>query len=183
MCREINNHVQKRIVEPLYRTPREIITVLNHAPHLHTENPIYVFPEMKRRGLVPNSYIRVRYLWAIYIFPGPILGMQKSLTDPWMWQFHFWEYINWNQSFILDSHRPFICSVWKEPLCKKMSECAVNELLKHWESCREMTWLRRKLDSPTWRYLIFLTLCACILLLGFVSVFSTLILMFIPQST
>jgi hypothetical protein len=25
-----------------------------------TENPIYVFPEMKLRGLVPNSYIHVR---------------------------------------------------------------------------------------------------------------------------
>jgi hypothetical protein len=26
-------------------------------------------------------------------------------------QIHFWEYINRNQTFILDSHRPFICSV------------------------------------------------------------------------
>ncbi len=26
-------------------------------------------------------------------------------------QFHFWEYINGNQTFTLDSHRPFICSV------------------------------------------------------------------------
>jgi hypothetical protein len=26
-------------------------------------------------------------------------------------QFHFWEYIYRNQTFILDSHRPFICSV------------------------------------------------------------------------
>jgi hypothetical protein len=26
-------------------------------------------------------------------------------------QFHFWEYINRNQTFILDSHRHFICSV------------------------------------------------------------------------
>jgi hypothetical protein len=25
-------------------------------------------------------------------------------------QFHFWEYINGNHTFILDSHRPFICS-------------------------------------------------------------------------
>jgi hypothetical protein len=25
-------------------------------------------------------------------------------------QFHFWEYINQNQPFILDSHQPFICS-------------------------------------------------------------------------
>jgi hypothetical protein len=27
-------------------------------------------------------------------------------------QFHFWEYINWNQPFILNFHRPFICSAY-----------------------------------------------------------------------
>ncbi len=76
---------------------------------------------------------------AVYIFPGSvclfvsskigrsILGIHKSLTDTWMWkmedrtllfcfwnskdeQYHFWEYINRNQTFILDSHQPFICS-------------------------------------------------------------------------
>jgi hypothetical protein len=30
-------------------------------------------------------------------------------------QFHFWEYIIRNQTFILDSHRPFICSEETEP--------------------------------------------------------------------
>jgi hypothetical protein len=25
-------------------------------------------------------------------------------------EFHFWEYINGDQTFLLDSHRPFICS-------------------------------------------------------------------------
>jgi hypothetical protein len=25
-------------------------------------------------------------------------------------QFHFWEYINRNQTFVLDSYQPFICS-------------------------------------------------------------------------
>ncbi len=29
-------------------------------------------------------------------------------------QFHFWEYINGNQTFMLDSHWPFICSVEQE---------------------------------------------------------------------
>jgi hypothetical protein len=29
------------------------------TPFLSTDNPIYVFPEMKLRGLVPNSYIHV----------------------------------------------------------------------------------------------------------------------------
>ncbi len=29
----------------------------------------------------------------------------------WKEQFHFWEYINGNQTFILDFHRPFLCSV------------------------------------------------------------------------
>ena len=44
--------------------------------------------------------------------------------DTWMWklgdlehynsvlatQFHFWEYINRNQTIVLDSHQPYICS-------------------------------------------------------------------------
>jgi hypothetical protein len=65
----------------------------------------------------------------------PILEIYKSLTDEiyecsnwetehfnsvleirWLQraQFHLWEYINWNQTFILDSRRPFICSVGSE---------------------------------------------------------------------
>ncbi len=72
-----------------------------------------------------------KYLWVIYIFSGsvclfgcrkigrPILGIYKSLKECGNWetkpynsvleitQFHFWEYINRNQTFILDSHWPF----------------------------------------------------------------------------
>jgi hypothetical protein len=33
-----------------------------------TENPIYVFPEMKLRGVVPNSYIHV----SVSDFPGSV---------------------------------------------------------------------------------------------------------------
>ncbi len=80
------------------------------------------------------------YLLVIYIFPGlvclygcsiinrPILGIYKSLTDTKMWklrdrtlqfclgnneavQFHFWEYINQNLTFILGSHGHFIYRV------------------------------------------------------------------------
>ncbi len=29
----------------------------------------------------------------------------------WKYQFNFWGYINGNQTFILDSHRPFLCNV------------------------------------------------------------------------
>ncbi len=31
----------------------------------------------------------------------------------WKYQFHCREYINGSQTFILDSHRPFICSVFE----------------------------------------------------------------------
>jgi hypothetical protein len=36
-----------------------------------TEIPIYVFPEMRLLGLVPNSYIHVSL--GIYIFPGSLI--------------------------------------------------------------------------------------------------------------
>jgi hypothetical protein len=35
------------------------------------KNPIYVFPEMKLCGLIPNSYIHVSGS-DLYIFPGPV---------------------------------------------------------------------------------------------------------------
>ncbi len=35
----------------------------------------------------------------------------NSVSEIMPAQLHFWEYINRNQTFILDSHRPFICSV------------------------------------------------------------------------
>ncbi len=61
-----------------------------------TKNPIYVFPEMKRRGLVPNSYIHLSMI-SLYIPKiglriwlqqnrQPILGIYKSLTDTSMWK-------------------------------------------------------------------------------------------------
>ncbi len=65
-----------------------------------------------------------------------ILGIYKSLTDTWMrklgdrtfqfcsgnneaTQFHYWEYINTNQTFLLDSHLPLICSAGQPGWQKK----------------------------------------------------------------
>ena len=91
-----------------------MLFILQH----YNENLKHIFLEMKSYGLVPNFYIK-------YICER--LEIYKSLTDARMWklgqdiiilfwkwqatQFHFWEYINQNQTIILDFHRPFICSV------------------------------------------------------------------------
>jgi hypothetical protein len=52
-------------------------------PACYTEIPIYVFPEMKLRGLVPNSYIHI----SVSNFYIPKIGLQIWLhqirqTDP-----------------------------------------------------------------------------------------------------
>jgi hypothetical protein len=38
------------------------------------------------------------------------IGRQNIIILFEAMQFHFWEYINQNQTFISDSHQPFICS-------------------------------------------------------------------------
>jgi hypothetical protein len=121
-------------------TPRLFHSLNHHSfQKVHcNENPIYVFLEMKLGGLVPNSYIHVsvsdlyipRCGLSIWLQKNswPILVIYKSLTDKecrnWETehfnsvleitrpaQCHFWEYINVNQTFIMDSHQLFICSV------------------------------------------------------------------------
>jgi hypothetical protein len=42
-----------------YVVIRSLIWCHSKADACSTENPIYVFPEMKQRSLVPNSYISV----------------------------------------------------------------------------------------------------------------------------
>jgi hypothetical protein len=37
-------------------------------------------------------------------------GRQNIIILFWKYQFHFWEFINRNQTFILDCHQPYICS-------------------------------------------------------------------------
>jgi hypothetical protein len=104
-----------------------------------TENPIYLFPEMQLSGLIPNTYIHV-YVSDLYI-PRICLHIwlqENRQADPWNTkiacrdmnvkigkqnnvvclrnieaaQLYIWEHINWNQTFILVYHRPFICSVY-----------------------------------------------------------------------
>ncbi len=101
-----------------------------------TKYPIYVFLFWELRGISPNLHIHVSvsdlYIPRIcpHIFlqqnrqtdPGNIFnshrymsvgaGKQNFIILFWKQQFHFREYINGNQAFIFDSHRPFICSVW-----------------------------------------------------------------------
>jgi hypothetical protein len=68
------------------------VFLMNYSyPHGCTENSKQKFPEMKLRGLIPNSHIHVSVsdLYIPWIEPhilqqqigGPIVGTYKSLTD------------------------------------------------------------------------------------------------------
>ena len=62
----------KRQADQRKRERKKESKVNKHAKILHcTENPIYVFLEMKLRGLVPNSYIHVS-VSNLYI---PMIGL------------------------------------------------------------------------------------------------------------
>jgi hypothetical protein len=80
---------------------------------------------MKLHGLVPNFYIHESVsdqssadrscedINRSQIHECGKLGDRTldSVLEITAVQFNFWEYINWNQTFILDSHRPFICNI------------------------------------------------------------------------
>ncbi len=48
------------------------------------------------------------------------IGRQNIIIMFWKEQFHFCEYINGNQTFVLDSLWPFICSVPSDLLCYRV---------------------------------------------------------------
>ncbi len=55
-----------------------------HCPW--TENPIYVFPEMKLRGLIPNSHIQVSVSHLYIPRIGAAANRKTDLTETWMWK-------------------------------------------------------------------------------------------------
>jgi hypothetical protein len=68
------------------------MTVENTVTTLHrkcTENSKHIFPEMKFRGLVPNSYIHVSVSDLYIPTIGPSLLLQQN-----RWTKKSWEYIN-----------------------------------------------------------------------------------------
>jgi hypothetical protein len=123
---------------------------MNGARLVHCkENPIYVFLFWELHSLSPNFHIHVSVSDLCVPRIGPHISLQQNRqNDPgkikishrymsvgtgrqniiilfWKYQFHFCEYINGNQTFILYSYRPFICSISSE----KTLECRV---VPHW---------------------------------------------------
>jgi hypothetical protein len=80
------------VLNGLWQMPPSKPYIYSSGEAVHcTENPTYVFPEMKLRGLVPNSYLHVSVSYFYFQDRSahlaaakkgrPMLGIYKSLTD------------------------------------------------------------------------------------------------------
>jgi hypothetical protein len=61
-------------------------------------------------------------------------------------QFHFWEYIKGNPTFILDSHRPFICSADYYYMHRLNMELDLQTFI--WAPCAQLYSLADTLQTP-----------------------------------
>jgi hypothetical protein len=79
----LTKKLQSQILKPNRKSDSEYQKQFWSMPC--TENPIYVFPEMKLHGLIPYSYIHVSvsdlYIPRIGKIGRPIMVIYKSLTD------------------------------------------------------------------------------------------------------
>jgi hypothetical protein len=102
------------------------VTLLRSYFIKHTVPKIQNIYSQKWNCVASSPISTFMYLWGIYIFPWLVLSRPISfrytnveigrqniiilIGNNEVLQFHVWENINRNQTFILDSHRPFICS-------------------------------------------------------------------------
>jgi len=78
-------------------------------------------------------------------------GRQNIIILFWKLHFHFWEYINGNQTFILGSHLSFICSVDRRHTGKLKK---INNLLTGEEEGRGWARSRFKRPQKAWSSII-----------------------------
>ncbi len=65
----------------------------------------------QRRQTDPGNNKSLTYIWVLWVKELGDRTLSLCFGNKEDTQFHFWEYINGNQKFILYSNRPFICSV------------------------------------------------------------------------
>jgi hypothetical protein len=133
----------------------------------HCNKIAFFFEERNCAASIPISTFMCQKmcLWAIYIFPGsvhifscsrigrPVQGINKSLTDTWMWKLGLSPSNSFSGSIFVSNFRYSVFAVHKRVL-KDLLSLDLGPMKKHNPACRWYTWIKDKNYPNFCRYLL-----------------------------